>query len=220
MGPAGPGCAPAGPVANGVVQRLAFDVDRFVPVSPVSAFFDRAVLDDLEAFAPPDFAELPFASAVFRLDDAADFRLGDADSDRFGATLDFTAAAADLAAGNAAATPAAFPAVDRDLPLDDLARAPEEELFRLAVVLVPRDPVTDGSDSLTVSSAVDPASLTASAPSETASPTDRRTLPAPRPTPRADRLTTFATAPAASVTGSVTRSRVPLLFLALLMMTS
>jgi len=185
-------------------------------VPPDSAFFDRPEAEDLADFAPPDFSELAFASVVFRLDEPAPVF--------FGATFDFTADAADLAAGNAAATPAAaataLPAVARDFPFDDLPRAPDAELFRLAVDFVPRDPVTEGSDSLTVSMALDPASFTASAPSATASPTDRRTLPAPRPTPRADRFTAFATAPAASVTGSVTRSSVPLRFLALLMITS
>lgn len=130
-------------------QRLAFDdVDRFVLVSPDSDFLDPEEPEALEAFAPLlDFADDPFASVVFRPDEV--------DPDFFGATLDFTAAAADLATGSAAATPAAaatvLPAVDRDLPSDDLPRAPEEELFRLAEDFDPRDPVTEGSDSLTFS---------------------------------------------------------------------
>jgi len=196
------------------------EVDRFDPVSPDSAFLDLAEPEDLDAFAPLDFAELAFAAVVF----CFEFDFDEADSDFFGEVADLTAAVADLAAGRAAATPAAaataLPAVDRDFAAEDLPRAPDELPRFFAVVFESREPVIEGSDSLTVSTAFDPASLTASAPSATASPTDRSTFPAWRPTPRADRFTAFATAPAASDTGSVTRSSVPLRFLALLMITS
>jgi len=75
------------------------------------------------------------------------------------------------------------------------------------------DFVLDEADPVTLRSALGPASLTASAPSETASPIDFTTLPTSRLAPRADFFTVFTTAPAAPATGSVTRSSVPFRFL-------
>ena len=55
-----PGSAPAELIVTDDAQRLAFDdVDRFVLVSPDSAFLDPEEPEALEAFAPPlDFARM------------------------------------------------------------------------------------------------------------------------------------------------------------------
>jgi hypothetical protein len=66
------------------------------------------------------------------------------------------------------------------------------------------------SDSFTALTALAPACVTASAPSATTAPIERKTPPALRPTAEVDRFTDFATPPAASATGLVTR-RSPLL---------
>ncbi len=103
--------------------------------------------------------------------------------------------------------------------VDPLLVRDEEALFFVAV-FAECDLVVEVPDPLKLRSALAPASLTASAPSETASPIDFMTWPTSRLAPLADLFTVFTTAPAAPTTGSVTRSRVPFRFLDCLMVTS
>jgi hypothetical protein len=116
----------------------------------------------------------------------------------------------------------AFGAADLPLGVEPTDRDAERSLFGdvedfafgdLALGRAPEPPDFDRlaeSDAFTVWKALAPASVTASAPSATASPIERRTPPALRVTALPDRFTDFATPPAASVTGLVTR-RSPLL---------
>jgi hypothetical protein len=76
------------------------------------------------------------------------------------------------------------------------------------------------SDAFTAVTALAPAFVTASAPSATTAPIERRTPPALRPTAEPDRFTDFATSPAASATGFLTRRGLLLRFLPEFMGTS
>jgi len=136
----------------------------------------------------------------------------EADSDCAAEALGF--AAEDFAFGAAVRDwDAEAPAFEEEAFASAFGFVPDPVAFPFAGAFDPRDLVSEESEPLTVSIAFAPAFLRASAPSEIMSPTDPMTWPASRFTPRADRFTVFATALAASVTGSVTRSSVPLVFL-------